>query len=87
MCVSDEHPYVQQQVQIGELDRVDAKQKLVDGQLRVSLGVHPMFNLETLGIKEDSLRKCVCRWLTNAVVCCWQLLACLHAGLGSGLHG
>jgi hypothetical protein len=58
-CVSDDQPYVKKQVECGHMMLLDAKQKLLEGQLRAFLGLHPKLSIKVLGIGEDSFRKCV----------------------------
>jgi hypothetical protein len=57
-CVSDDQPYVKKQVECGHMMLLDAKQKLLEGQLRAYLGLHPKLSIKVLGIGEDSFRKC-----------------------------
>jgi hypothetical protein len=54
------------------LSALDAKQKLLEGQLRTFVGVHPKLNLKVLAIKEEDMRKCVegdspLQWYTDKV--------------------
>jgi hypothetical protein len=79
-CVSDDQPYVKKQVECGHMMLHDAKQKLLEGQLRAYLGLHPKLSIKVLGIGEDSFRKYVAgdsplQWFADKMPVTYELRA------------
>jgi hypothetical protein len=80
VCVSDEQAYVKKQAEAGLLSVLDAKQKLLQGQLRAFVGVHAKLPFKVLGIGEDSIWKCAegdspLQWYTETVPVTCELRA------------
>jgi hypothetical protein len=55
--IPDDHPAVQSLS--AKMTIKDAKEKLLDGQLRAYIGVHPKMTVKNLGIDDKLLRQCV----------------------------